>query len=328
MMLMIIVNNQLNGSFGQLRHAADFSYTVCDLVFPFFIFIMGASTFFSLKKLGNEINGATIWRILRRFVTIFAIGFLLNWLPFDKAFGDVRLLGVLQRIALVYLLGSLFTLWVRRSVTIIFTSIVILVGYWLLLKFAGWDTVGDVDRAIIGVRNMYTPEFEPEGLLSTIPSLVNMFAGFLCARLISGQNIKQSIPIVILAGIGTLFVGYAVENMMMPISKNYWTSSYVLVTCGWAMIVWGVLSFVIDLGNNGKWFSFFKVYGTNAILSYILAWVLVVLAWRLGVAGWISAGLQSFLPAAWASLVWSLIIAIVCWMIVLPLYKRKIYLKL
>lgn len=327
MMLMIIVNNQLGGAFNQLQHASTFTYTLCDLVFPFFIFIMGASTYFSLKKLGGTVNSATIVRILRRTITIFALGIFLHWLPFDKSFLDVRIMGVLQRIAIVYFLGSLFTLWVRNSWAIIATSVAILVGYWLLLKFAGWGIVASVDQAVLG-KNMYSAEFEPEGILSTLPSLVNMFAGFLCARLISSEKLKLTLPIVIMVGVGLIFAGMAIGEWIMPISKNYWTSSYVFVTVGWAMAVWGVLSLLIDLGNNGRWFTFFKIYGTNAILSYVLAWVLVSVLWRFGVGSAVTGWLTSFLPGHWAALVWSLSIALLCWLIVWPLYRKKIYLKL
>lgn len=326
---MIIVNNQLGGAFYQLQHAAanHYTYTACDLVFPFFIFIMGASTYFSLKKLGGGVNSQTIIRIARRTVTIFALGMLLNWLPFDKPFADVRIMGVLQRIALVYLVGSIFTMWVRGTFAIVASSIIILFAYWALLKFAGWDVVANVDKAILG-ENMYSPEFEPEGILSTIPAIVNMLGGYLCARLISSEKLKYTLPIIIMSGVGLIFAGYALGEWVMPISKNYWTISYVVITTGWAMVAWGVLSLIVDLGNKANWFAFFRVYGTNAILSYVLAWVIAVFVWMFGLGNAIAEGLIEIMPKAWASLMWSIIIAITCWAIVLPLYKKKIYIKL
>lgn len=327
MMLMIIVNNQLGGAFGQLYHASNPGYTMADLVFPFFIFIMGASTFFSLKKLGASPNAATITRIVRRTATLFALGLLLNWLPFEKSLIDVRIMGVLQRIAIVYFVGSLFTLWVRGTVAIVATSVTILVGYWALLKFGGYEMVANVDKAVLGA-NMHTPNFEPEGIISTIPCIVNMLAGFLCARLITTEKLKLTLPIIIMAGVGLILVGKIAGEWIMPISKNYWSSSFVLVTTGWAMACWGVLALIIDMGNIKKPFTFFNVYGTNAILSYVLAWVLSVMAWKIGLAGWIAGGLKEAMTSQWASLTWSLMIALICWAIVLPLYKKKIYLKL
>jgi Uncharacterized conserved protein len=181
---MIIVNDPGSWQYvyPPLRHSEWNGCTPTDLVYPFFLFIVGMSMYFSLKKYGNELNGSSIFRIFRRTATIFAIGLFLTIFPyFGMDFSKLRIMGVLQRIALAYGIGSLICLSVRKNYLWIVVTIMLLAYWELLVLFGGNEPfslqgnfVLKADLAILGKNHLYTGfgiPFEPEGLLSTIPAI-------------------------------------------------------------------------------------------------------------------------------------------------------------
>jgi predicted acyltransferase len=348
---MIIVNNpgSWNYVYSPLRHSKWNGCTPTDLVFPFFLFIVGVSMWFSLKRYGHELNGGALWRILRRAVSIFTLGLFLTIFPyFSRNYSELRILGVLQRIALAYGLGALICTTVRRDYLWIVVAVVLL-GYWGLLAFLGgqspYSLEGNfalkVDLAMIDKKHLYTGfgiPFEPEGLLGTLPSICTVIIGYYTGELISkgSRNFKSVLKILVigaaLTGLGMLW------GKFFPVNKPLWTSSYVLYTAGIAMAVLSLIYWIADVGKLQKWGSFFTVFGTNALFSYFLAgiWIDLLLymhinsgAKQMSLYSWIYE--KICVPVAGnfnGSLMFAVIQMLLVWLVALFLYRKKIMIRL
>jgi predicted acyltransferase len=283
---MIIVNTPGSWSYvyAPLRHAKWHGCTPTDLVFPFFLFIVGVSMWFSMKKYGHEINTGSIIRIMRRTLAIFALGLFLTIFPkFVRDYSALRIMGVLQRIALAYFFGSIICLTVKRERLWIVIS-VILLAYWGIMRiFGGADPFSlegnfatKFDSAILGVSHLYKGfgvPFDPEGLLSTLPAICTVLIGFYIGEIIgSGEADVKTVLKLVLFGIGSTGLGI-LWGLFFPVNKPLWTSSYVLYTGGLAMIVLALIYLIADVGKLQKWGMPFLVFGTNTIFSYFLAGV-------------------------------------------------------
>jgi predicted acyltransferase len=281
---MIIVNTPGSWEYvyAPLRHSEWHGCTPTDLVFPFFLFIVGVSTFYSLKKYGNEFSMGSVWRILRRMVLIFAVGIFLAIFPkFLRDYSELRIPGVLQRIAIAYGIAAFICLSVRRNYLWIVVA-VILLGYWGLLYFLGGsdpyslasNLAGRVDLAILGAGHIYKGfgvPFDPEGLLSTLPAITTVIIGYFTGEMIDKTPKGWKVLLkLILFGVASAGLGY-LWGMFFPINKPLWTSSYVLYTAGLAMIFLSVIYLIADVADWQKWGTFFLVFGTNAIFAYALA---------------------------------------------------------
>src|SRR5690606_15190546 len=275
--LMILVNNPGTWEylFSPLRHAEGHGLTPTDLVFPFFLFAVGNAMAFVMSRL-KEAGDAVFWRkALKRTVLIFGIGFLLNWWPFvgwqgeelvlkewvrsDDPGRGVRIFGVLQRIAVAYCFASVIVYYLREK-WVIAVSVILLLGYWLLcVLFGGADPYSlegwfgtSVDKQVLGVAHLYRGEgvpFDPEGLMSTLPAIVQVVVGYLTGRYLRGQGqvswlwprLRASTdPIYkMLAGLFVVAALLALLGLFwgleFPINKKIWTSSYVLYTSGLAL---------------------------------------------------------------------------------------------
>lgn len=303
--LMILVNNPGSWShlYGPLAHAPWHGCTPTDLVFPFFLFAVGNAMAFVLPRLEAAGTPVFLKKVFKRSILIFAIGLFLNWVPFVKwSDGElvfrhwvdpqnpesgVRILGVLQRIAICYLLASLIIYFLKIRGAII-TSILILLIYWLLTAYLG--ATGDpyslngyfgtqVDKDILGIAHMYKGEgvpFDPEGLTSTLTSIVQVIFGFLVGSYIQKKGKTfEMVAGLFVAGSILIFVGFA-WDMAFPINKKIWTSSYVLYTTGLAITVLSVLIYFIEFKNaKGNWSRFFDVFGKNALFVFALSGFLV-----------------------------------------------------
>lgn len=348
---MIIVNNpgSWNFVYPPLRHSEWNGCTPTDLVYPFFIFIVGMSAYYSLKKYGNEINGSSVLRILRRTVTIFAVGLFLMIFPyFGMDYSTLRIMGVLQRIALAYGLGSLICLAVSRDYLWIVVAVLLLVYWGLLAFFGGSDPYSltssfalKIDLAVLGKNHLYTGfgiPFEPEGLLSTITSVCTMIIGYYVGEMTAKAqaNIK-SVSKLILLGIAAAGAGY-LWNMVFPVNKPLWTSSYVLYTAGLAMIVFALIYLIADVFKFQAPGKFFMVFGTNALFSYFLAEtaarIFSIIQVHSG-GGKISLhGLlysKVFVPIAGemnGSLIFAIFEMMIIWGISIILYRKKIFIRL
>ncbi len=329
---MIILNNQTGATvFAPLVHSAGDGVTFADMIFPFFLFIMGAAMWFSTHKhdygvRSTRSKGQQMLHIFRRTLILFGLGVLLNWIPFDSYFAFVRIPGVLQRIALAYFFAAGLTLYIPRMRGVVLCIIVLLTGYWFLLDSLGMEIVGRVDVAVFGSAHLYRPTFDPEGLLSTIPAIGSVLIGYAAGRVMDRPNSASG-------GIGSLMVlglflagaGMLVD-LISPMNKPLWTPSYVLFTSGLAMGVWSVLSFIIEYMQAQRWCEFFTIAGTNSLFIYSLSIVLAKLFGVWGVTRAVYVFYQSYhVPDAVASLMWSLTVVLLCWLITWPLYRMRIF---
>lgn len=349
---MILVNNPGSWAhiYGPLRHSEWHGCTPTDLVFPFFLFIVGVSMFFSFAKYNSTLNRQSLIRVGRRTLLIFAIGLFLNSFPQWKAdYSHLRILGVLQRIALAYGLGSLIVLSTPRR-WLLPVSGGILLLYWGILYYFGagedpYSLMGNAtisfDSSILGENHLYKGfgiPFDPEGLLSTIPAIGTVILGYLAGALIK-QAEKQSIHLKLwMWGFIGVTAGW-LWNYLLPINKPLWTGSYVLYTAGLACFVLGALIWIIDLKGFSKWTSFFVVFGMNPLFIFALSGLWAKILSRIikftdadgsVTNGYSWAYKNLFLP--WAgelngSLLFALSHILVFWLICFILYKKKIFIK-
>ena len=345
---MIIVNTpgSWNYVYPPLSHAKWHGCTPTDLVFPFFLFIVGVSMWYSFKKYGHEINTGSLLRILRRTIAIFAVGIFLAIFPyFNRDYSTLRIMGVLQRIAVAYGIGAVICLAVRREYLWIVTAI-LLVLYWALLALFGGpepyslegNLVQKVDAAILGTNHLYRGygvPFDPEGLLSTLPAIGTVLIGYFIGEILgketpSGRTVLKLLLFgVASAGLGLLW------GLVFPVNKPIWTSSYVLYTAGWAMAVLAVIYYLADVLRFRKWGLFFMVFGMNALFSFVLAGIWTRLMYFIKIQE--NTSLYSWfyekicIPVAGnmnGSLMFALIQMLLIWVIALILYKKKILIRL
>ena len=356
---MILVNNGWGESFEMLNHAKWNGMTPCDLVFPFFLFIMGISCYLSLVKSEFKPTPKVIRRIIKRTVLLFAIGLFINW--FDNAiegdflcFGHLRIWAVMQRIALCYGIVSLFALFCNHRYTIpvviglliIYTAILVLGnGY---AEDASVNVLAQVDLNLFGYDHLYHKSpVDPEGLLGTISSVAHVLLGFYCGKLIRQKN-NVSDKVIALFVVGTILVigGYLL-SYGLPLNKRIWSPSYVMVTCGLASLLQAILMYVIDLSGSkflrpfgskrqsrvftlhSSLFTFFRVFGVNALALYVSSELLAILLGNLGVSEMVYNAIHAVIsPLKWASLAYALYFVALNFLIGYILYRKKIYIKL
>lgn len=360
---MILVNNP--GSWGHmyapLRHAEWNGLTPTDLIFPFFLFIMGVSMYLSLSKYDFELTRESGLKVLRRTVLLCLIGwgvgmlsvFLRRWFhPAPEAdLGErllhaldylphMRLSGVFVRLGLTYGLGSLLLMTVphKHLGTVIGVT---LVGYAILLLAGGGYIYGEenilsrIDRAILSEQHMYLDKgIDPEGLVSTIPAVMQVLIGSLI-----GREIKRSTGdrrIVHFFAIGALMAlgGYLLSGWL-PINKKIWSPTFVLVTCGLGSMLLGLLTWATE-ERAPRWLAPFRHFGANALFTYLASTVMTLLflyipvtAEGVGFAGIAWRTLTSLIEEPkLASLTYSLIFLGLNWLIAYTLYKKQIIIKL
>jgi predicted acyltransferase len=348
---MIIVNTPGSWQYiySPLKHASWHGCTPTDLVFPFFLFIVGISSFYSLRKYGNEINSSSVFRILRRTAAIFAVGLFLNIFPyFGRDYSTLRIMGVLQRIALAYGIGALICLTVKKDWLWMVAAAILLIYWGILAFFGGADPYSlegnfaiNVDSAILGKSHLYKGfglPFDPEGLLSTLPAVCTVIIGYYIGDMISKNSASGTTVVkLILFGAGATGLGY-LWSSFFPINKPLWTSSYVLYTAGLGMIVFAIIYFIADVLKFQKWGTFFVVFGTNALFAFSLAiiWTKIMMYTKipageetLSLYGWIYQ--KMFVPIAGnlnGSLLFALSQVMLVWIVVFILYRKKIFIKL
>lgn len=385
--LMIMVNNPGTWvhAFSPLKHAAWHGCSPTDLVFPFFLFAVGNAMSFVIPRL-QEAGPAVFWKkVLKRTVLIFAIGLFINWWPFIKWEGaelvfkqwvdpldatrGIRILGVLQRIAIAYCFASILAYYFKEK-AIIWISAVILFLYWGICAFAGgadpYSLAGwfgtTYDMAILGVPHMYKGEgvpFDPEGLMSTLPAVVQVVFGYLVGVFIKRQGkvdwLWSKVPasnephFKLLSGMmvtGFILVVLAwIWSLGFPINKKIWTSSYVLYTTGLATMTIGTMIWFIEVqGVKNKLTQFFDVFGKNPLFIFVLSGILPRFLGLFRIPdGLKEDGAQKYIePFAWfykyvcakipgipeiGSFAYSLCFLAVMWVICYWLDRRKIYIK-
>lgn len=296
---MILVNNPGTWAkiFPPLKHAAWHGCTPTDLVFPFFLFIVGAALSFAFAKYNDTLNRDSVKKVIKRSLLIFLTGLLLNAFPFyntspnpDLSFAEnwlnyidrLRIFGVLQRIALCYLTGALLALWLQRANKIIVAGVVLMTLHWLILVIFGTGDpfskegtiAGAIDVALIGESHVYKGfgmPFDPEGLLGVLSGSATVLFGYLIGGMI--RKSKEKIAAVgDLYTIGLISLGAGiVMSTFIPINKHLWTPSYVLYAGGWSVLMLALFIYFIDIKGKEKIFYPFKALGLNPLFAFVMA---------------------------------------------------------
>jgi len=337
-LLMIVVNTQGSGAapYPAMTHADWNGCTLADLVFPSFLFAVGNAMAFTRPGVG---------KILRRSLLLFVIGWLLTWWPFSQPLSEVRVMAVLQRIALAYCLGALAVKWLGEK-RVVLLAVLLLLGYWLLLYVlgapGGWLTVEGnavrrIDLWILGPQHMYREKgvaFDPEGLLSTLPSVVNVLAGWLAGRwIIRKGKSYEAVAMILMVGVLSMAVAWF-WNGWLPFNKKLWTSSYVVYTTAIDLLALAVLFYFIEVRAWRRGVGFFCVFGKNPLFIYVLSTVMgifFVVRMKDGriFIDWVNdLVFQRLAPGAPGALLFSLAFTMVCWSVGWILDKRKIYIRL
>lgn len=322
---------------GQLVHSAWNGFTFYDLIFPLFIFISGVSTVFAIQKQleKNVCRGLIFRRILKRTIILFLLGIVYNG-GVSKAplLENIRIMGVLQRIALCYFFASVSLLITNVKGQAI-TYVVILIGYWLLMRFVPvpgygpgvWSFEGNLVRYVderLLPGKLYWDSWDPEGILSTVPAVATCLMGVLTGHWLRSRFAKKRKAIyLLLMGLGGVLAG-VVANTVFPINKSMWTSSYVLLAGGLSAILLATFYWIIDVKGHQKWAFAFKVIGLNSIAIYLAANIIpfASITNRLvggDVSAWLGPGKTLFKGTIQLSLEW----LVLYW-----LYKRKIFIKI
>ena len=341
---MILVNNP--GSWGHvytpLEHAAFNGLTPTDLVFPFFMFIMGISTYISLRKYNFTYSHATLRKIVKRTVVIFCIGLFLNLLAksvftHHLNFEELRYLGVMQRLAIGYGVTSLVAITGKHKY---FPAIILvtLAVYFLLLamgdgfNLSATNIVARFDVWALGTSHMYHDggmAFDPEGLLSTLPAVCHVMVGFYCGKLLfSAKDNDEKIQRLFLVGTILTFAGFLL-SYGCPINKKVWSPTFVITTCGLASSFLALLIWIIDIKGYQGWCVFFRSFGVNPLFIYVFAEIMGILLGATGASVFIyEKVLVPVLGNYPGSLAYALLYVLFCWSIVHILYKKGIYVKI
>jgi predicted acyltransferase len=341
-------------------------------VFPFFLFAVGNALAFVMPRLESGGDLPFLGKVLKRSISIFAIGLFLNWFPFvrwsdghlvfkywvnpQNPESGIRILGVLQRIALCYCFASLIIYYLKIRGAFVLSAIILL-GYWVLCLLFGsgpdpYSMQGYfglvVDKNVLGVAHMYKGEgvpFDPEGLASTLPAIVQVIFGYFAGNYIlqKGKN-HEMLANLFVAGCVLVFMGFC-WDMVFPINKKIWSSSFVVYTSGIAMLILSVLIQVIEFRDwKGKWSRFFDVFGKNPLFIFVLSdlipRLLGLIRWSDGIDA--KGGITYTTPLEWfyeqvckpvsenlknGSLLYAIITVCFFWLIAFLLDKKRVYIR-
>ena len=351
--LMILVNNP--GSWGHvyspLLHAKWHGCTLTDLVFPFFLFIVGASMRFAFIRWhyypSKEFHKHLFWRAF----SIFMVGWFIHAFPFirqDWDWTNFRYMGVLQRIGIAYFISGI--LIIRYDFKKLLPILIgILFFYWGILWLGGSNDpyslennfVRKVDIWFMGENHLYKGfgiPFDPEGIISTIPSIGTVLIGYLMGGMLhTTKNYTDCTKRMSIFGISIILIGW-LWGFIFPINKALWTSSYVLFTAGIAALVLSVLTWLIDIKNWKKPFWVFEVFGTNSIFVFVVSglWVKTILAKKMELNGETVNAYNYlyktvFVPMAGdlnGSLLFAISHVIGFWLVLYWMYRKNIKIKL
>ena len=360
---MITVNNPGSWShiYAPLRHAPWNGCTPTDLVFPFFVFVMGVAMYISWSKKDFRLTWRAAGKLLYRGLMLILIGWIvgcygitLRTLTGDGSWADVgykivhnlRFLGVFPRLGLVSLFAG-FLLLLFKPKRMPWVIAVLLIAYCVLIAVTGSFELNDsnilarVDVAVLGDSHMYHKDgiaFDPEGLLSTIPCIAHCLIGTMAGMLIMRTGDKwQKVNNLFILGSIMLMSGFLLDYAF-PINKSMWSASYVLVTCGLASLLLALLVWIIDIKGKRRWSVFFESFGANPLFIYVLSALIVITISniRFGFHGeqysvwsfWYKVCMQPLFGDKGGSLACALSLVGLMWCIGYPLYRKRIYIKI
>lgn len=351
--LMILVNTAGPGApaYPALVHAKWFGFTLADAIFPSFLFAMGNAMSFATRR---RIDTAPyLTRLFKRGAIIFALGFLMYWFPFvthtDAGWAPIpfaltRVPGVLQRIALCYIAAGLMVRWLDAR-AIVIAGVMLLLGYWAMLLFLSapgmaynkFGTIGTrLDLWLLGPGHLYKKDsgFDPEGLLGTLPAIVNVLAGYLAGLAVQrGPSLSRVVRMMALAGAALVVAGLA-WSPWFPIAKKLWTGSYVLLTIGIDCVALAGVIALVEIAGVRRGTRFFTILGRNPLAIYLFS-ELFVTAINLiptgpdgGLYGWVGIELfQRVAPGALGSLLCAFAYTMLCWAVGWWMDRKGLILK-
>lgn len=353
---MIIVNTSGNGAttYWPLMHADWNGFTPTDLVFPSFLFAVGNAMSFVQNRWVTMRQSEVLTKILKRTVLIFLAGYLMYWFPFFKLDADshlilspishTRIMGVLQRIALCYGITALLVYYLGTRKTI-WVGIFSLLAYWVLMLVFG-ETGAEftktrnaglrLDTWLLGTNHLYGGEgfpFDPEGVLSTIPALFNVIAGFAVGKFLQQKGkTYDGLTKLLLVGIGLLVLAYC-WNSWMPINKKLWTSSYAVLTVGLDCLLLGVIIYFTDFLGKTKGTQFFIITGKNPLFIYLMSELGVTVMWMIHIGDepmfkWLYTHIFSLAGDYFGAFLFAVWWMLTCWLVGYLLDRKKIYIKL
>jgi predicted acyltransferase len=347
---MILVGHPGTGSyvFPLLRPAAWHGWTPADLVAPLFLFIVGVSLAFSLSRRREEWGpGRAVWvKVVERSVVLFGLGLFLQLFPLFR-WGGLRLPGVLQRVAVCYFLGSLIYLRAGLKERLGLVAAIV-VGYWLALKLipvpghgaGGLDPAGNLP-AYVDVKllagHLRDKAFDPAGILSSLSAVATTLTGTLVGDLLrSTRTLSAKFRVMFVTGVVLTPLGVLLHRWL-PINGKLWTSSYVIFSAGAALLLLSLCFFLIEVVALRAWAFPFLVFGRNAILAYVglgmmARLIRMIFVTRAGERVDLQEFVTGRLLAPWAgpflgSLLWAVVLLIVWFLIILPLHRKRIFLK-
>jgi predicted acyltransferase len=348
---MILVNNP--GTWGAiyapLAHAEWHGWTPTDLVFPFFLFIVGVSITLALGRRAESAGPKRdlYVKIVRRSLIIFGLGLILAGFP-SYDLSTIRIPGVLQRIAVCYLVASVIFLNTKWRAQVLIAA-ALLLFYWALMVLIPVPGFGAgnlsmegnlaayVDRTVLG-RHTWKPLYDPEGILSTIPALVTTLGGVLTGHwLRSRRSELEKVAGMFIVGAGLIVAGWA-WGFWFPVNKALWTSSYVLLTAGLALQLLAACLWLVDIKSYKRWATPFLIFGTNALIIYFLSELFsrVISTISLTRADGSAVELQTLVYekvfASWASPINASLMYAICivllWLgVAAILYRKRIFIK-
>jgi predicted acyltransferase len=346
---MILVNNPGSWQFiyPPFEHAHWNGCTPTDLIFPFFLFIVGISISISLSRAKEAGANKHTWlKILKRTLILFALGLFLNGFPYFD-FSILRIPGVLQRIALVFCISAILYLKCSKK-TLVIISVSMLIAYWIIMCFLPVPGLGHsslepetnmgawLDRLIMpGHLWKYSLTWDPEGFLGTVPAVVTGLAGVLTGEWLRSENDnREKVIRLFVAGAG-MIVGGLIWNAFFPINKALWSSAFVLYTAGIALNALALSYYFLDVVKiKRNWTTPFLVFGSNAITAYFVAELLARVVGEIKVKetdlhSWIFQHLfASWLNPYNASLAMALAWVVFLWLPLRQMYKRNIFIKI
>ena len=340
---MVLVNNPGTWSsiYWPLEHAEWNGWTPTDLVFPFFLFIVGVSITLAFARRVEEgtVKRDLYLKVVKRTAIIFGLGLFLNGFPYFQL-GTIRIAGVLQRIAICYLIASLIFLTTKVR-TQLLIAVALLIVYCLVMTklaapgYAAGDLTKEgsiasfVDRVILGPHIWKQGKvYDPEGLLSTFPAVATTLSGILTGHWLRSEHTRiEKVVGMFVAGAVCVVLGWA-WNPFFPINKALWTSSYVLFTAGLALQFLALCYWVIDIKGYRRWAWPFEVFGVNALALFVGTGLMVKLMGLLKVQGWVFRNV--FLPWATpinASLAYAIAFILLWLFLMWLLYRKGVFIK-
>jgi len=344
MALMVLVNNAGDGHnvYGPLRHSDWNGWTITDVVFPTFLWIVGVAITLSVgSRLERGVARSALMRqVLRRALVLYALGLLVYLFP-GFHFASMRVLGVLQRIAICYLIASAIYLSTTTVRARILWIVSLLTGYWLLMKLApvpGFgpgrlDVEGNlahyVDRIVLGQHNyLSTKTWDPEGIVSTLPAIATALFGVLAGQLLRiKKSLMERTTALFFMGNALVALGL-ICDVWLPINKKLWTSSFALFMAGLAAILLAMFIYLVDHLGYRRVFQPFVIMGLNAIAVYMLSELLAISLNALRLQEWLYQ--HCFLVLASprnASLLWAIVFTLLMYLAAYLMYRKRWFLR-